>query len=566
MINSKYLLFSIIILSFSLTSAYEFGYNYLDKPSDSSTTYYPSTFVTLVGTNTSDNVTYIKYDFDGLIINISETTGTPSLDVRINFTGIDSFNNVIMRIQYEEQATAHDLLFQIWHYDTASWVTHYDIPDLSSLIVQNFYVSNSDVNVQNGLVQTRFYHPDTGNINDKLIIDNVNLLKGTTAITVNDHDALSNRNNILTNHPNILDVFYTESEIDAFNFWTQSELLNGTLALNSSLSDYWKADTLDTRNYNTSGDLTVDELTITSTSAVSPYKFTNSAGYLLLKSLTTNQLMFFSIADANNNLSKNVGFVINALGVPGSTNRAFSAWAFNPGYPGYQWNAGQTGTGNRYPLRMFAGTDATQLYLDNSTNSRVGIGTATPSYKFDVNGDAGVSGTIYNNNILSSDVLSLSTPGSESVQIMNDSFNDWGTIEYGSAIDHTPVFSSTDFYDRLDTSKVLDGDNKVTRFNEEATLKNYTDYSKPEIEYYLEEQCHMYSEDNTTCELVPANRTIYPYEKQEAGRNTGMSIDINRIMITDLKSEVEALKTENQMIKDCIKNSLDFKGLQECIK
>lgn len=193
-----------------------------------STTFYPNTFQTLIGTETSDNVTYIKY-YDDIYINISETSGSPSLDVRINFTGVSDFNSILMRLQYAEVATTHDVYLQLYNYNTDDWDLHYDLADSSSLIEVNQYVSDSENHVQNGLVQMRIYHGNNGNTNDKVIVDYINLLKGTTAITTNQHDAMSGRNSE-SNHPWAYPRSNPDDFISSFTESDPTAIKNGTSA------------------------------------------------------------------------------------------------------------------------------------------------------------------------------------------------------------------------------------------------------------------------------------------------------------------------------------------------
>jgi len=209
----------IALFSFYSVNAETWKYNYLPVTTsqETSTTFYPTSFNGVEGVPTSTNVTYIKYSYDDLTINVSETTNSPGIDFRINFTGISSFNNILGRWSY---TGTHDIQIELWNYVTLDWDIH-EIEETSDyLLVRNIYILDSADHVQNGIVQVRFYHPDNGNINHYISIDSVQLLKGTTAITINEHDALSGRDNILTNHPNIIDVFYTENEIDAFGFLT----------------------------------------------------------------------------------------------------------------------------------------------------------------------------------------------------------------------------------------------------------------------------------------------------------------------------------------------------------
>jgi len=140
--------------------------------------------------------------------------------------------------------------------------------------------------------------------------------------------------------------------------------------------------------------------------------------------------------------------------------------------------------------------------------------------------------------------------------ILNNTGN--GTIEVGQIIDHTPTFSSIDFFERLVLKDDIVGkDNKVVRFIEEKTNTSRTDLSRPVNESYQEEVC---SVDEKTQEEVCNNETmyriIYPYKVWVEGRDVGKGIDVNRIMISELKAENQAKDIEIQMLNNTIQDLL----------
>jgi len=246
------LFLSLISFSFALeTSKYDFD---LER----SVTYYPTTFEAVVGTPTSTNVTYVSYDYDDLIINVSETTGSPALDIRVNFTGVSSFNSVLLRAEYIESTTNHEVLLQIYNYNTDTWDNHYELGNSPEMLgTVPIFISDAVSHLDNGLVQIRFYHPDNGNVNDKISIDSIQLLKGTTAITSNEHDSMSGRNNE-SNHPwayprtNPDGFISSYTELDPYYFSNPSSYYNSSTL---DLSDYAKYQFED-NEFNGSGNFT----------------------------------------------------------------------------------------------------------------------------------------------------------------------------------------------------------------------------------------------------------------------------------------------------------------------
>jgi hypothetical protein len=99
------------------------------------------------------------------------------------------------------------------------------------------------------------------------------------------------------------------------------------------------------------------------------------------------------------------------------------------------------------------------------------------------------------------------------------------------------------------------------------TKYNATDYSKPVNQSYLKKNCTINNEtQENICKNITQYKTIYPYQTMEEGVDLGKEIDVLRQGTYDLNNKITILQSENQMLKDCIKNSLDFKSLQLCIR
>lgn len=117
-------------------------------------TYYnASTILTVTGT--SQGIIENIRNYNGLSYNVSEDAS--DLDLRVNFTGITDFNNLIIRYKAEEDEEAHTLHVQLWDYNIGEWEHKGDLPSEIEWNTPHFPIYDSDVHIQNGIVQVRFY-------------------------------------------------------------------------------------------------------------------------------------------------------------------------------------------------------------------------------------------------------------------------------------------------------------------------------------------------------------------------------------------------------------------------
>jgi len=185
------------------------------------------------------------------------------------------------------------------------------------------------------------------------------------------------------------------------------------------------------------------------------------------------------------------------------------------------------------------GSDANRMVITQSGN--VGIGTTSPSYPLEINGqNSGIS--LYTSHNISATGFITRT------QLYDKSKNVWDYLK------------DADYY--------KNEDNKVDHSKYYGFVSNITstDYSKPIIENYTEEVCDQIEVNKTIqecswiselifnceeiiettteiqCNNITKQRTTYPYVKVEDGVNLESEINLLRQAIFELKQELEALK------------------------
>ena len=108
----------------------------------------------------------------------------------------------------------HTLDICLWNWNTELWECAWDIQDSSYYEIISGSVFSSTNYISGGIVQMKYDHVGNGITSHVFYIDYVALSSGISAITSNEHDALSGRDDILHNHPNIIEVFYNQSQVN----------------------------------------------------------------------------------------------------------------------------------------------------------------------------------------------------------------------------------------------------------------------------------------------------------------------------------------------------------------
>lgn len=207
---NKILLISLAFLLVGTVSALnDEASTVIDFNEPESTTYYPSSITTLIGTNdTADNVSLISTYNDGLSYNVSEVGGTPAYDIRINFTDVSDFDFGATNIWYDG-SISHDIEICLWNYVTSSWDCLWDVSYTDDFqLVSGTVFDAQTYYIDGGLVQVKLEHDESGNPTHDLYIDYFIISSGGGVIFSNAHDSLTGRDNILVNHPNSASVFW----------------------------------------------------------------------------------------------------------------------------------------------------------------------------------------------------------------------------------------------------------------------------------------------------------------------------------------------------------------------
>ncbi len=160
-------------------------YNQTDNtwhPSSIETIYYNATSYEVVeGTyngGTIEDTQHPNGDHDDITLNFSETTGSPALDLRFNFTnGIEDITDIIIRLKTSDSTQELDL--QLYNFNSGTWEDYLVFQGTNGKFqTPEFGVFDSTDHVQNGTVSLRLYHPDSGNVNHEIYIDWLAVAKG----------------------------------------------------------------------------------------------------------------------------------------------------------------------------------------------------------------------------------------------------------------------------------------------------------------------------------------------------------------------------------------------------
>ena len=154
---------------------------------------------TLVNTQHQDG----KYD--GITFDFSEVSGSPGLDLRINFTNLSSFNQGVMRYRSSNLNGAYPLI-QMWNYDTSIWEDYPAVSTSSAFatITQPIFDSTDHVGTGTnlGVAQMRIYKASNGNTNNKYYVDWIAVSKGYGTPSGVEVDPYSYHTSLLTNISN----------------------------------------------------------------------------------------------------------------------------------------------------------------------------------------------------------------------------------------------------------------------------------------------------------------------------------------------------------------------------
>lgn len=113
---------------------------------------------------------------------IEEVAGTPGIRVDFYFTGVTGTPGVVLFYGYYNGNPAHEILAYIYNFTTLGWdrltASATDIP--SGVVPAEYKLPLPEdlTNYKSGNeIRIRFDHPDPGNINHDLIIDELVLIE-----------------------------------------------------------------------------------------------------------------------------------------------------------------------------------------------------------------------------------------------------------------------------------------------------------------------------------------------------------------------------------------------------
>ena len=138
-------------------------------PVASVVTYVPTNVATAGGSNTTSNISLLA-EYDLKTYNISEGSGANPLTFYMNYTGVTSFTQWVIR-EYYLGSSGHNIQFEIYDYETSAWEEYYTIVGQSGFNIISLPCYDSDEHISGGIVQTRLIHIENGISSHRLYID-----------------------------------------------------------------------------------------------------------------------------------------------------------------------------------------------------------------------------------------------------------------------------------------------------------------------------------------------------------------------------------------------------------
>jgi len=215
------------------------GYSLTFNESKLETIYYNATqSEAIVGTidgGTLEDTKHSDGKYNGLTFNFSEEAGSPGLDLRINFTGIEDFNRGVMRYKTSNLAGDYPLI-QMWNYDNEVWEDYPPVGESSSFATITQPVFDSSDHVSGNVAQMRIYKSANGNTNNHYYVDWIAIAKGYGTPSGEEVDPYSwhrgeggesgnftTTGNVSANH------FIVSNGTSSTPHWNIYEDINGTL-------------------------------------------------------------------------------------------------------------------------------------------------------------------------------------------------------------------------------------------------------------------------------------------------------------------------------------------------
>ncbi len=193
------------------------------------TTYYNLTAsIAIAGTITGGNLANTGHsdgEYDSISFNITEDAGSPALDLRMNFTGLTTFSQGIMRYKTSEPLFGDTPVIQLWSYEESKWEDYPLVAESERWTVLVQQVFDADDHIQNGTVQMRLYKSSNGNTNNDYFIDWIAISRGVGTPTGEEQDPLAiHRDNINTTQMHLNGLLHINTTwLDSIDDDTQND-------------------------------------------------------------------------------------------------------------------------------------------------------------------------------------------------------------------------------------------------------------------------------------------------------------------------------------------------------
>lgn len=122
------------------------------------------------GTTVMANLSSVWHFEDNHVTHVQEVTGAPGFNVEYVYTGVDTFNSVVMRALYTG-LTGHVVNIQVWDYNANDWETYSVLDGTTDYTWKSPDIHSAVNHIQNGKVRVRIYHVSSGNATHHLYID-----------------------------------------------------------------------------------------------------------------------------------------------------------------------------------------------------------------------------------------------------------------------------------------------------------------------------------------------------------------------------------------------------------
>jgi len=151
-----------------------------------STTYYNATQASVIAGTIDDgilaNTQHSDGSFDSITFNFSEASGSPGLDMRINFTNISAFNRGIMR--YKTNNLKGDFpIVQMWSYPDSEWEDYPAVSESETFatMTQPVFDDSDHIGTEGAnksIAKMRIYKASIGNTQNEYYVDWIAISKG----------------------------------------------------------------------------------------------------------------------------------------------------------------------------------------------------------------------------------------------------------------------------------------------------------------------------------------------------------------------------------------------------